>query len=220
VLAALAASVSTASADSYEPNDSIATAAGPLLGSQSYLAQPETERDTDVFYFYVTSRDAASVSVTLENIGGGSEGADISAAVTDALGMPMAATAFLRQGEARPLTVSLKPQKYFVQVTPVTGFGEFYRITTGADGFGPYSAIAARCASGLAAAKNAKAALRRARVDLQRAVGRLRLSRYARQEARRSARRHLRRVRSSIRKQKDALRAARESQAPWCSIPL
>jgi hypothetical protein len=218
-LAALAVSVSGASAAGYEPNDSIPMAAGPLLGAQSYVAQLETKGDRDVFYFYVTSRQAATVSFTLEDMGGGSDGADIDTAMTDGLGTPLTATAFVNPGEARMLSVELKPQKYFLEVTPGTGFGDSYRITAGADGLGPYSVIAGRCGSARAATKKAKATERRARVDLQRAVGRLRLSRYVGQEARRTARRHLRQVRSSIRKRRRALRAARESQAPWCSIP-
>jgi hypothetical protein len=218
-LAAFAVSPSAASAASYEPSDSIATAAGPLLGAQSYVAGLETPADADYYYFYVTSPGAVGVDVTVEDMGGGSAGAEMDAAVTDALGTPLTGATYIHQGETRAFTVELQPQKYFLQATPVTGSGESYRITTGAGSLGTYSVIAGRCGSARAATKKAKAAVRRARVDLQRAVGRLRLSRYAGLKTRQSARRHLRQVRSSIRKHKRALRAARESQAPWCSIP-
>lgn len=218
-LAVLAVSASPAAAASYEPNDSIPTAAGPLLGAQSYVAQLETQSDRDVFYFYVTSPQEAEVSIALEDTGGGSAGAYIGAALTDGLGTPVAATAYVNPGEARQLSAQLKPQKYFLQVTPGAGFGDSYRITTGADGFGPYSAIAGRCAAARAATKTAGAAVRRAKLKLQRAVSRLRRARYGSDRARAAARSAYASAKRRVRAARTALNAAVARQRPWCSIP-
>lgn len=218
-LAALAVGASTASAAGYEPNDSIGAAAGPLLGAQSYVAQLETQSDTDVFYFYVTSNREATVSITLEDTGGGSAGAYIGAALTDGLGTPVAATAFVNPGEARLLSAVLRPQKYFLQVTPGAGFGDSYRITTGADGLGPYSVIAGRCTAARAAARTAGAALGRAKVRLQRTVSRLRRARYGSDRARAAARRAHERAKARVGAERAALKAAIARQRPWCSIP-
>jgi hypothetical protein len=218
-LLALAVGASPASAASYEPNDSISTATGPLLGGQGYVAQLETQSDKDVFYFYVTSPREAKVDITLEDMGGGSAGAYIGAALTDGLGTPVAATAFVNPGEARELSAQLKPQKYFLQVTPGAGFGDSYRVATGADGFGPYSAIAGRCAAARAATKTAGAAVRRAKLKLQRAVSRLRRALYGSDRARVAAQRAYASAKRRARAARRALKAAAARQAPWCSIP-
>jgi hypothetical protein len=218
-LAALAVSASSARAASYEPNDSIATAAGPLLGARSYVSQLETQSDTDVFYFYVTSPRPAKVDVTLEDLGGGSAGGYIGAALTDGLGTQVAATAFVNPGEARLISAVLAPRKYFLQVTPGAGFGDSYRIATGAAGLGPYAAIAARCASARAATRTAGAALRRAKLKLQRAVSRLRRARYGGDRARASARGAYAKAKARVDAGRTALKAAAARQRPWCSIP-
>lgn len=56
-------------AGEYEPNDTILTTYGPLLGGTPYIGTIETENDTDWFRFYLGQRvqfDLSAISVTPE----------------------------------------------------------------------------------------------------------------------------------------------------------
>jgi hypothetical protein len=205
----------------YEPNDSILSATGPLAIDQTYVAGLETQSDMDFFFFYVTSPRTSDVTLTVRNLGGGSQSSDIQATITDSSATPVGGLSFISGGEARTATIALRPQKYFIEVSANTGFGDTYSLTGGggSGAFGPYAQIAARCASATAAVAGARARLTRAQAKLQRATARLRHSRYSTRDARKAARAAYRKARARVTGRKDALKAAKDSQKPWCSIP-
>lgn len=183
----LSAPSSAAAAAPYEPNDSIISAAGPLEAGQSYGAAIETAGDRDYYSFYVTSPTSTEVSLTVQNLGGGSNVSGINAAILDAMATPIAAQTFIHDGESRIVSAQLEPQKYFVEVSPSEGVGDSYLLSPGGDSgsFGPYSQISSRCAAALSASARAGRRLSRARSKLQRTTARLRRSHYAGRAAKR-----------------------------------
>lgn len=204
----------------YEPNDSVQVAAGPLSFGQSYSATLESTSDRDFFFFHVTSRAAARVELTVQNLGGGGKASDVDATILDSTMTPIAAQTFIRDGESRLVAAELEPQKYFVEVTANEGSGDSYSLTAGGDegAFGAYSWISGRCERARAAGSKAERGLRRAKSKLQRATGRLRRSRYAGPAARGEARRAHFAAKRNIQAKRSELRAAHESTEPWCSI--
>jgi hypothetical protein len=204
----------------YEPNDTILSAAGPLAFGQTYSAALETANDQDSFYFYVTAAGTSRISLTVQNLGGGGKSSDIDATILDGSGTPLAGQAFIRDGESRILSATLRPQRYFVEVAANEGFGDSYSLAGGGGpgAFGSYEQIAGRCASAAAAVGAAGRALSHAEAKLQRAVARVRRSRYGTREASRSARSVYRGARTLVRAKRRALRAAHKSRKPWCSI--
>jgi hypothetical protein len=210
-----------AAAGPYEPNDSIPSAAGPLLIDQSYLAGIETPGDRDYFFFYVTSPRLPQITLTVKNLGGGSATSDLDATILDSAATPLSALAYLGDGESRSLALALLPQKYFVEVAPSEGFGDSYSLTTagGEGAFGPYAQIAGRCATAKAATAATKSSLQRAEGKLQRATARLQRSRYAGPDARKRAHAVYRKAKARLTAKAHALKAARKSQEPWCFIP-
>jgi hypothetical protein len=223
LLAALALAVLAAPAAAeapYEPNDAITAAAGPLLIGQSYFAALELGGDRDYYSFHVTSPGDTPVTLGIQNLGGGGKMSDIDATVLDASSTPIAAQAFIRDGESRLIAATLQPQKYYVEVSANEGFGDSYSLTPGSGGgaFGPYAQIAGRCTRATVAARRASRRLSRARSRLQRTTGRVRRSRYAPPVARRKARKAHWKARRLVRAKRRALRAARRSSQPWCSI--
>jgi hypothetical protein len=222
VLTLTFASPSTAAP--YEPNDSILAAAGPLVIGQTYEAALDTASDRDFFYFYVTSRSASIVSPTIRNLGSGDRAASLNAAIVDSLGSPLDAFAyFLGAGGQATAGGSLIPQKYFLEVRSATEGTNTttYSITPGGGkgAFGPYSAIASRCASGTTAVETAQRQLRRAQARLQRASARLRQALYLSATERHRARLGFRDARTKVREKREALKDARKLLRPWCSIP-
>jgi hypothetical protein len=221
IAAALASLPGSASAGaSYEPNDTVFSASGPLMINQAYAAALESASDKDFFFFYVTAPGPTQTALTIENLAGGTLDSDIDVTVLDSTATPVGGVAFLRKGEFRSTTLELDTGKYFVEISQNQGSGDAYRLTTsGSSGaFGPYSAIAGRCATATARLEAAESALRRADAKLQRSLNRLRRSRYAGESARRSARALYRRARSRAGSRKRDLRAARRSLSPWCAI--
>lgn len=206
--------------DSYEPNDTILSATGPLAIGQTYNAGLEIPGDRDFFFFYATSR-ATQVALTVSNLGGGSKGADIGATIVDSSATPAGAVSYIGKGEVRTVTTALEPQKYFIEVAENEGYGDSYSLTAGGgDGaFGPYARISGRCATATAAVRAAQSGLEGAKSKLQRATARVRRTRYAGRSAHNAARAVHRTAKKRVTAKKNALKAARESQKPWCFIP-
>jgi hypothetical protein len=215
------ASSAQADADTpYEPNDAAPAAAGPLLFGQSYSAALESSGDRDFYFFHVTSREAAQVSLTVQNLGGGDATADMAATILDDNATAVASQTFIRKGETRLMTAALEPQKYYLEVSPSTGFGDSYSVATGGapGAFGPYTTISSRCASATTAARKDETQLSRLESKLQRTTARLRRSRYAGRRALDAARAAQRKAKSKVSAKKRALRTARKATQLWCSI--
>ena len=214
------APVAAAEGAPFEPNDAITAAAGPLAFGQAYTAGIETASDRDFYFFYVTSPQAAQVELTVHNLGGGGRSSDIDVAILETSATPVAAQAFIHDGETRIVSAELEPQKYLVEVTAKEGFGDSYSLTGGGDAgaFGPYTQISGRCVSASAAVVADKTGLSRAKSKLQRATARVRRSRYATAAARTKARAAHSKAKRRVEGKRRALRAARESREPWCSI--
>jgi hypothetical protein len=208
----------------YEPNDSVLSAAGPLLAGQTYAAGLETPGDRDFFYFYVTSTRPSQVALTLRNLGGGTPSSGVNAAIVDSLANPIDAFAYaIGNGGEASGTIALKPQKYFVEVDSIEGSagGISYSLAPGGGrgAFGPYAQIAARCKAATAAARRAQTRLRRAEGKQQRALAAFQGSLYSGRRAHRAARRAYRKANARVAARRRALRRAKRSQRPWCFIP-
>jgi hypothetical protein len=205
----------------FEPNNSIAEAAGPLLAGQSYAADLASREDRDFYFFYVTSADPAQVELNVDNAGGGAAGSDIGLTILDASATPLASQAFIRPGETRLVAAALGPGKYYAEVAQNDGSGDAYLLRPGGSegAFGPFSQIAARCNRASSRVAAAKVGVRRAEGRLQRAIARGRRSRYAGERARRGARLARAHARTGLQSARKKLRAARGSRSPWCSIP-
>lgn len=203
-----------------EPNDSILSATGPLLGGGTYSAALETPTDRDFFYFYVTSAGGGRVELRIKNLGGGPDTSDIDVTVMDDSATPFQSVSYIRNGEERTLSVELPPQKYFAEIRPGEGFGDGYSLTpagtTGA--FGPYSQVAKACSSASAHTQRSERKLKRAKERLLRATALLRRSRYAPAAARRAARNAVHEERVMVTARRRALERAEGTKDPWCSI--
>jgi len=222
LLGALGAAPGTAGAQGpYEPNETALGAAGPLLGGVGYVAGIEAQGDRDNFFFYVTAPGETQVTLTVRNLGGGAAVSNVDAVILDTSATPVGGLSYINAGAEKTAVLTLEPQKYFVEVSSTEGFGDSYSLLGGggAGAFGPYEAIAARCARGSAALRRARVGLRRAQAKLQRTTARLRRARYGGRKARKSARRANRKARARVAAKRRALRAARTSRQPWCSIP-
>jgi hypothetical protein len=208
--------------DPFEPNETLVSAAGPLINGQPYQAAIESSGDKDFFFFYVTSAAGPDVSLAIRDLGGGAPPSSINGRIVDANGTPVGASLpYVEQGEGRTVTIDLKPQKYFVEVVPSAGVGDAYEITPGGGrgAFGAYSRIAAQCASATASVKVLRAKLDRATIRLQRATSRLRRTRYGSPGERKSARDQYRTARARVTTKTRARNSAEASQRPWCFIP-
>jgi hypothetical protein len=221
IAAALACcSQSFAAEGPFEPNESLASAYGPLALNQTYSATVESATDRDFYYFYVTAPGESYVSLTIASRGGPSRIAGVNATLLDASETPLDALEYVGGAEARTISVALKPQKYFVEVSPSEGAGDSYDLTVGgaAGAVAPYSAIVARCADSESRVSSAERALSRAEGKKQRATARLQRSRYSGQSVQRHARALSRQAKSLVRSRKLALKSAQRSREPWCSI--
>ncbi len=204
----------------YEPNDTLANAAGPLAGGQAYTGGIESQGDLDYFFFYVTSRSEAQVTLTVANLGGGAGISNIDATILDSSATPVGGLSYITRGHEKATTVALDPGRYFIEVRSSEGFGDAYSLTGGGAGaFGPYETIAGRCAAAMTTTAKARRGLRRKQAKLQHATARLRRSRYSGRSAQRKARAVYRRARRGTKAKRNQLKAARKSQQPWCSIP-
>jgi hypothetical protein len=221
ILALALAPRSMAASDPYEPNDSIGTATGPLVAGASYSAALESPSDRDFFFFYMTGTATASASIAIANNGGGSQLPELNVTVYDTSEAPVGASFYVREGEARNLTVSLAPGKYLLAVVPNDGFGDSYTLSPsgGTGAFGEYAQISARCRATKHAAAAAARQLEGARARLRRAEERLRRSHYGTQVAQDRARAFLDKTKRRVSARKNQLRTAKDSLDPWCSIP-
>jgi hypothetical protein len=202
-------------------DDSVLEATGPVGLNQTYLAGIEEPGDRDFFYFYVTSVAGSQVSLSIKNLGGGTESSDIDVTILDSSSTPVLGLAYIRKGEERVATVRLKPQKYFIEVAPNEGYGDSYSLTAGGSpgAFGPYAQINSRCSAASASVKRLHAGLEAARARLQRATGRLRRARYDTAEVRNAARSDFRKAKARLAAEQKALGVAASSKSPWCFIP-
>jgi hypothetical protein len=220
---ALAPGARTAAAQAYEPNESLATATGPLLFGQAYSASLETQADRDFFFFYVGSTDPVQTVLTVENLGGGPSAiSEIDATILDPLGAYAGGDfVYLGGGDRKTSTVALEPGKYFLEVLSREGFGDTYRVTTGGEtgAFAAYGEIAARCTRATATARLRRNRLEKAKNELQRAVNRVQRSRYGSPRSRRAARTLRSKAGARVAARKRALKDAVRRQQPWCSIP-
>jgi hypothetical protein len=208
----------------YEPNDTILSAAGPVAFGQTWDAALETASDKDFFYFYVTSSKPTPVTIAIRNLERSSRTDGLNATIVDAAGTPVDAFAyFLRGGDEATGTVTLEPQKYFLEVGPAVPDSESiaYSFTSGGGegAFGSYTQIAGRCAKGVTAIKHARRRLSQAQGRLQRAKARLRQSAYGTASERATARSKYRQTKRRMVAGRKALNAARGLVNPWCSIP-
>ncbi len=203
----------------FEPNDSTLAAAGPLALGQPYEASLETANDADFYYFYVTSPGESQVALTVANLGGGATSSVIDATIVDAAATPWTPS-HTSPRAPRTVTLTLPPQKYFVEVVTNqafnTGSGSAYRLTPGGDAgaFGPYAQISGRCARASKALTRARRGLSRARGKLQRTTARLHPSSLRRRQAQRAARRAQRKAERRVRAKRQEIRAAKRAQRP------
>jgi hypothetical protein len=209
-----------AALSSFEPNDTVAQASGPLSAGQSYEAGL-TPADRDFFFFYVTAEGAPAAELTLSNLGGGTQESTIEFSVVDGLETPITTQPFIRPGEQRTLAATLAPGKYFVEITSNQGSGDSYLLTArAAPGvFAPYAEIADRCSEADGKRQAARAGAMHAQGSYQRAVARRRRSLYAGSLARRKARRAQNMARARLASARQRLRAAIATRGLWCSIP-
>jgi hypothetical protein len=221
--ALMSAPAAPAATTTSEPNDSILSAQGPLLAGETYLGATESEADKDFFYFYVSSATGAQVSLTVSNLGGSKTFSDVEMTLMDGAATPVGAAAFVRKGESRTLTVSLWPQKYFIEVAPTEKFGDSYSLSAvGSRGaFGPYTPIASRCAKARSSIHTLESELERAKAKLRRAGSRLRRSRYGLSgpKARKLARSTYAKAKARVSSREIALKSAAKKRNPWCFIP-
>lgn len=208
----------------YEPNDTIASATGPLLAGQTYEASLESASDRDFFYFYVASSTPAQVTPTIKNLGSGPQAASLNATIIDSLGSTLSPVAyFLGAGGEATGATSLGAQKYFLEVRSATegaGSTNYSLTAVGSQGaFGSYAEIAARCAAGTKAVKTARSRVNRAQSKLQRATARLRQSQFGTPVELRAARKNFRKAKTRTTSAQRKLKAKRSLLQPWCGVP-
>jgi hypothetical protein len=207
----------------FEPNNTLAEAAGPLLLSGTYDAATEGSSDKDFYYFYVTSAPSARIELTIKNLGG-LNAPPLNASIVDGLGTVIDGFAYLVQpGAEATSSIDLAPQKYFLEVEPTysaNSTATTYSLVAGGNGgaFGPFAQIEAKCASARTQATAAKRKLRRAQARLQRATARLRRSALGTAAAHRDASSNYQHAKAQTKKKRNALRATAKTQDPWCGI--
>jgi hypothetical protein len=207
----------------FEPNNTLAEAAGPLLTGGTYNAAIEGSADKDFFYFYVTSGPSARVELTLKNLGS-ANAPQLNASIVDGLGTVIDGFAYLiRPGAEATTSIDLAPQKYFLEVESTYSSSSdptaYSLAAGGSDGaFGPFAQIEAKCASARAEATADKRKLRRAQARLQRATARLRRSALGTAAAHRDASSNYRHAKAQTTKKRNALKATAKKQDPWCGL--
>jgi hypothetical protein len=221
--APLVSTGAASAAGPFEPNNTLAEAAGPLLMGGTYDAAAEGSADKDFFYFYVTSGPSARVELTIKNLGSASA-PPLNASIVDGLGTVIDGFAYLiRPGEEATSSIDLAPQKYFLEVEPAysaSSNSTTYRLAAGGSegAFGPFAQIEAKCASARANATADKRKLRRAQARLQRATARLRRSALGTAAAHRDASSNYRHAKAQTTKKRNALKATAKKQDPWCGL--
>ena len=86
----------------YEPNDTVAGAAGPLAGGQAYTGAIESQGDLDYFFFYVSSPGEAQATLTVKNLGGGAGISNIDATVLNSSMTPVGGLSYINRGRRKP----------------------------------------------------------------------------------------------------------------------
>lgn len=204
------------------PSDTTGAAAGPILSGQPVVGTFASPSDVDFFFFYVSAANPGQSSLTIDNLGGGKQlSSGINARVMDSALTPVGVDFgyIIRQGESHTSPIALDPGKYFVEVVTREGEGESYRLTASGDGaFGDYGQIAAQCEAASASLKVVQRQLERARTKLQRAVNRVRRSKYASPETRRAAGALRTRARARVTAKTRSVKTAAEARQPWCFI--
>jgi hypothetical protein len=207
----------------YEPNDTLLSAAGPLVSGQPIVATLGSLSDKDFFFFYVAAKDDVQSTLTIENLGGSNQASsELDARILDSSGAYAGGTfVYIRGGESRTSTLPLSPGKYFVEVMTREAYGDSYRLSPGGSkgAFLSYGDIAGRCQQATTAAGQLQRKVARARTKVQRAIGRVRRSRYSSRSARQAARSLRERAKARFTARQHALQAANRGRKPWCFIP-
>jgi hypothetical protein len=219
-LVALAVTTSaSASADGFEPNNSVAAANGPLLEGGSYEGKIDNPGDTDFFYFYVTASHGADVTIELNNLGGGSALADVDLTLMDSTATPRSSISFLRPGEGAKVELALPAQKYYVEISSREEIGDGYRFTmSDGGGIGTYNVISGRCGADTRSAKSLRKKLSEATVKLQRALNQVRRSRYLSLGTRTAARDRYKKAKSVLATTREKRTKVERQRGLWCSI--
>jgi hypothetical protein len=192
----------------YEPNDSPATATGPLLAGGTYSAMIETGNDRDLFYFYIAVPER-QVLLDITNTSPASAAViDVSAGLYDAHldpDRPLDYRCSLDEGENGQLSQTLGPGVYYVGIEVGCLLGAptaRYTFTISGD-LADAATMRARCD---AATNRARAARRR----LGRAERTLRHAR------RRGHARAVTRAKRQVRAARKNRRQARRSERLYC----
>ncbi len=155
---------------SYEPNDSFATAYGPLVAGGTYSDTIATADDEDDYYFYVTDPNGADIQLTIADPTVSDNG--VYTELDDSSQNYIDSTDVFSEG-SETLDEQLGPGKYFVSVQAEFDQqdNEAYDLTIDAPAgaLGTTTQVKAQCKSATASVTAAKAALARAQKRLKRA---------------------------------------------------
>jgi hypothetical protein len=226
LVALIAAASASADQPTYEPNDTLPTAYGPLTPGK-YSAVTETTNDVDFFYFYVTAPSTAQVTMTLRDFGGGhsSEGETFAAIENShGYGIGSGGDVYARVNNYGTTSVTLGPGKYYIEVEPEDSYGDNYTLelsgTTGA--FDAYAPIAAQCAAATAGVTAAQGVVAVDQEKVKRASTKVQQIEHKRRHTRKAVRKvkaKLATVTSELATANEGYKAATAGQKPWCEIP-
>jgi hypothetical protein len=230
LVALLVALMTTADAGAdqptYEPNDTLPTAYGPLVAGK-YSAVTETTNDVDYFYFYVTAPSTAQVTTTLRDFGGGkSTEGSTQGEIQDSHGYGVGSgdSVYARVNNYGTTSVTLGPGKYYIEVRPGSGYGDNYTLevsgTTGA--FTDYAPIAAQCAAATAGVTTAQGVVAVDQEKVKRATVKVRQIQRKPHHTRKALRKvkvKLATAKSELTTANEGYKAATGAQKPWCEIP-
>lgn len=198
----------TATAEpSYEPNDTLDTAYGPLVAGTTYSGTIADVWDDDNYYFYVTDPDGSQVSVTVNDTTVGGDGVYFE--LDDSEGSSID-NADVNGEDSATLQDKLDPGKYYVSVSAELDdeTNENYSLSIAAEPgtLGSYTDVQLNC-------KSAKSAVSTAQAALDQAERRLKRTRKS------SSKRRKAQARRAIKAAKDKLNAANAAMKATCSIP-
>jgi len=226
LVALVAASSAIADQPTYEPNDTLPTAYGPLAPGK-YSAVTETSNDVDYFYFYVTAASTAQVTMTLRDFGGGhSTDGETGAEIENSHGYGVGTgdQAVAQENNYGTTSVTLGPGKYYIEVRPESSYGDNYTLelsgTTGA--FDAYAPIAAQCAAATAGVTAAQGVVAVDQEKVKRASTKVQQIEHKRRHTRKAVRKvraKLATVTSELATANEGYKAATAGQKPWCEIP-
>ncbi len=201
-----------------EPNDSFATATGPLVAGPAFNASLETATDADFQFFYVP--DTATVTVKLKNrtakknaTGGRTLIASLLRARKGKPPLPLAGSGrVLAPQEVAKLKLTLVPGKYFVPVGHLANGKAAanvpfrIRITPAGTTTSSYEIFARRC-------KDALHKVRQFKRSKKHVVGRIAKAR------RKGKDRKVRQLRRKLRSKRAKIDDAQRLRRTVCSIP-